>query len=426
MDVIPAVHATGSSGVPLPSRCTPRELQAQVVNAVVAGDGLTRVAELTASAAGGPVMIVAPQLGGPWVGPRDHLAADRRRALELALIDRVRDPNGAPPGELAREVPIASSRIKGAVALLRSGQPVRPLALEYLQVAAAAALTEWALTEAGSAEYGMRGSLLSDLRGRGGVRREQAIRRIALLGCARNTGAVAICARVESQRSEQVGAMIASECPDAAGELVDSAIPDDDTRSLYALLPSVEVERHEGIGEAAAATLAVARRLGARIGCHGTVGLSSYCAEPAGLPCAIQEAELMLEILLRLGAPAAWEIGAKSTYRLLLGLLCSRPEELLLLYRETVAPLVAYDERHRTQLLRTLETYVARNCNMNMTASAMLAHRHTIAYRLERIRELTDLDPARPEDREPLGLGLKAHRLVNLQRGGRGAPASGE
>ena len=33
---------------------------------------------------------------------------------------------------------------------------------------------------------------------------------------------------------------------------------------------------------------------------------------------------------------------------------------------------------------------------MNQTATAIHAHRHTVSYRLDRIRELTGLDPADP------------------------------
>ena len=48
---------------------------------------------------------------------------------------------------------------------------------------------------------------------------------------------------------------------------------------------------------------------------------------------------------------------------------------------------------------------------MNQT-HAIYAHRHTIAYRLERVRELTGLDPSSSEHRERLGLGLKAYRIL--------------
>jgi sugar diacid utilization regulator len=49
---------------------------------------------------------------------------------------------------------------------------------------------------------------------------------------------------------------------------------------------------------------------------------------------------------------------------------------------------------------------------MNATAAAIYAHRHTVAYRLERVHELTGLDPLRQEGRERLGLGLKTAALV--------------
>ena len=47
-----------------------------------------------------------------------------------------------------------------------------------------------------------------------------------------------------------------------------------------------------------------------------------------------------------------------------------------------------------------------------LPAQAIHAHRHTVAYRLERVRELSGLDPLRSEDRERLGLWLKAYRII--------------
>lgn len=263
-------------------------------------------------------------------------------------------------------------------------------------------------------EHDTRHSLLKSLRGHDDVDRDEIASRVALQGRRLGRGAVAICAAPAEERREQALALIASECPQAL--TVEETAPGQrqGTRLLYTLVPSPSGGGQE-TNDLAEATLLLARRLGARIGCHATVGLSSYCADPVELPCAIQEAELMLEILLRADAPLAGRIGGNGTYGLLLGMLSSRPQELRLLYRETVAPLVGYDQRYHTELVATLKTYLAENCNMNATASAMLAHRHTIAYRLERIRELTGLDLARSEDREWLSLGLKACHLIRLQ-----------
>ena len=79
----------------------------------------------------------------------------------------------------------------------------------------------------------------------------------------------------------------------------------------------------------------------------------------------------------------------------------------------TVAALVRYDDQYRTDLVQTLEAYLEHNCNMNATAAAIYAHRHTVAYRLERVKELSGLDPMQTEDRERLGLGLKAYRIIS-------------
>ena len=105
-------------------------------------------------------------------------------------------------------------------------------------------------------------------------------------------------------------------------------------------------------------------------------------------------------------------IAASGVYRLLFRALISDPQEVRSFYDDTVEPVVRYDTQYRSDLLDTLEEYLASDCNMNATARAIYAHRHTVAYRLDRVRELTGLDPAATEDRERLGLGIKAYRIL--------------
>jgi len=93
-------------------------------------------------------------------------------------------------------------------------------------------------------------------------------------------------------------------------------------------------------------------------------------------------------------------------------LAAEHPGEVRRFHARAVGPLVEYDERQGTHILRTLEAYLAHDCNMNATATAIFAHRHTVAYRLERVRELTGLDPFKHADREQLGIGLKTHALL--------------
>jgi hypothetical protein len=48
------------------------------------------------------------------------------------------------------------------------------------------------------------------------------------------------------------------------------------------------------------------------------------------------------------------------------------------------------------------------------TAQRLFTHRHTIYYRLERIRELSGLDVSSSDGREKLSLGLKAMRVLGI------------
>jgi DNA-binding PucR family transcriptional regulator len=75
---------------------------------------------------------------------------------------------------------------------------------------------------------------------------------------------------------------------------------------------------------------------------------------------------------------------------------------------------VAYDEQYDTELVRTLESFLDADGNVAKTAAKLYTHRHTIRYRLERVRELTGLDVGSTDGRERLGLGLKAMRVLGI------------
>ena len=101
-------------------------------------------------------------------------------------------------------------------------------------------------------------------------------------------------------------------------------------------------------------------------------------------------------------------------YRLLLPAMSEDPAELQRFFAETVEPLVTYDEQYETDLVQTLETFLDADANVAGTASRLFTHRHTIRYRLERVRDLTGLDVSSTDGREKLGLGLKAMRVLGV------------
>ena len=293
----------------------------------------------------------------------------------------------------------------------RAGDALAPTpgeATEFLHLAAVASLTEVAVEEAKEeVEQNLRGSFLEDLRSRPDLDPREIVRRAARLGCDLSRGAVMLCAELTTDRPRHVVATIGGEYPGALAQHMDggSSGAASPAPRVYALLPAA------GGDEAPEATLGAARKLAARLQRHGTVGLSSFYSDPAEFGRAIQEAELVLDVLRRSDVPIAEDIGT-GTYRLLFRVLASHPEEVRSFYEDTVAPIVKYDDQYATDLVGTLEAYLEQNCNMNATAAAIYAHRHTVAYRLERVRELTALDPMQSEDRERLGLGLKAYRII--------------
>jgi DNA-binding PucR family transcriptional regulator len=143
------------------------------------------------------------------------------------------------------------------------------------------------------------------------------------------------------------------------------------------------------------------------------VALSRAAGDPADLHRAGAEALLAANVAEArgLGLVSFEETGA---YRLLLPAMSEDPAELRRFHTETIAPLLDYDEEYETELVRTLETFLDLDANVAKTAERLFTHRHTIRYRLERVRELTGFDVSSTEGRERLSLGLKAMRVLGI------------
>jgi PucR C-terminal helix-turn-helix domain/GGDEF-like domain len=357
---------------------TPRGAHLEMVGAVLAGEGLERVAEIATTHAGAPVAVIVPRLGAP---------IEEWAALERYVAKRMAGGKPERPEEVAAEVPIVSGGQElGAVLMLGEGASD---AGEYLHVAAVAALTEVAVAEArDETEQTLRGSFLEEILTRDDLDTGDVVRRAGRLGCDLSGGAVGLCADPGERAPGRLLAAISGERPGALAQVVGGRV--------FALLPG---------------TVDEGRRVANRLGRHALVGLSSHYSDPSDVRRALEEAELVLGVTAAGGGPPGDEIGG-GTYRLLFRVLASHPEEVRSFYEDTIAALVRYDEQYSTDLVGTLESYLGQNCNMNATAAAIHAHRHTVSYRLERVKELSGLDPFTSEDRERLGLGLKAYRII--------------
>ena len=144
-----------------------------------------------------------------------------------------------------------------------------------------------------------------------------------------------------------------------------------------------------------------------------SVGIGGFKQDPSEFPNAYSEAGVALEIGHRIHGPSSVStFGKMGTYKLLFRVLQENPEELEAFYGETLEPVVHYDSRYGTELVRTLITYLGNDASTVRTAGDLFAHRHTIRYRLDRVSELTGFDIDKSEDRERLTLGLKAMQLL--------------
>jgi DNA-binding PucR family transcriptional regulator len=190
--------------------------------------------------------------------------------------------------------------------------------------------------------------------------------------------------------------------------------PQEGTGQVVVLVPAA------GDADVRRAADAVGREL--RSALHGftfAIGHSRTAADPVDLYRAGNEAILAANVAEgRPGdddeAPSVLAFEDTGAYRLLLPAMSEDAAELQRFYAETIAPLVAYDEQYETDLVQTLETFLDADGNVAGTAQRLFTHRHTVRYRLERVRDLTELDVSSTDGREKLGLGLKAMRVLGI------------
>jgi GAF domain-containing protein len=179
---------------------------------------------------------------------------------------------------------------------------------------------------------------------------------------------------------------------------------DADGGRVRALVPAPSSDA-EGARQAAEGLSTVARENGVILGCsaakRGAASTRDALAE------AHDAARIAVELLDDGGALLYDEMGA---YRYLVTLLNSDgPRDNL---REAVESLARYDSERKTQLLLTLETFLANGQSSITTAKALTVHVNTLRQRLDRIEALTGLDLG-SQDLLALHIAIK---LVHLRR----------
>ncbi|QTD96749.1 helix-turn-helix domain-containing protein [Streptomyces cyanogenus] len=156
-----------------------------------------------------------------------------------------------------------------------------------------------------------------------------------------------------------------------------------------------------------------ARHLGTAVHQPVTVGASAPVTDLAGNPDAVAaayaEGRRCLDALHLLGRAGD---GAAAEDFGFLGLLLAGERDIAGFVERTIGPVVSYDERRGTELLRTLDAYFEGGMSPARTKDALHVHVNTVAQRLERVGRLLGADWQTPARALEIQLALRLHRLA--------------
>jgi sugar diacid utilization regulator len=388
--------STESKGRESPAKAGDPEMLDALADAVESGAGLPAVARAAARVLDASVALIERSgavlaVAGASPDQEQKLLEGDERVTKVEL--RVAD---AAVGELRYRAKAAPD-----AAIARMVTTLLALELERSRA------PEWESEE-------IAGAFVGAVLGREVTDRGDIVARAAELGADLEKGAGAIVVRA-APRSAQTGEWrdrVLTLAMRALRSLAPGALATAEAGEVAAeIAVIVPAEDDERLARAAAG---LARELEDSLpGFHLTIGASRRVADPVDLYRAGSEARLAVNVGEAEGRPLlAFE--DTGSYRLLLPAMSEDPGELERFFAETIEPLAAYDEQYETELVATVEAYLGNDGNVAATAKQLFTHRHTIRYRLERVRELCGHDVSATEGREKLGLGLKAMRVLGI------------
>ncbi|UFR06137.1 GAF domain-containing protein [Streptomyces sp. Go40/10] len=156
-----------------------------------------------------------------------------------------------------------------------------------------------------------------------------------------------------------------------------------------------------------------ARQLGTAVHQPVTVGASApvtdLAVHPEAVAAAYAEGRRCLDALHLLGRAGD---GAAAEDFGFLGLLLAGERDIAGFVERTIGPVVSYDERRGTELVRTLDAYFEGGMSPARTKDALHVHVNTVAQRLERVGRLLGADWQTPARALEIQLALRLHRLA--------------
>ncbi|MEV6971463.1 helix-turn-helix domain-containing protein [Hamadaea sp. NPDC051192] len=166
-------------------------------------------------------------------------------------------------------------------------------------------------------------------------------------------------------------------------------------------------------GDAGATARAVAKDLARALGRPATVGSAGPATGAAAQAHAYAEADRCVTALVALGrtgeAASTSELGFVG---LLLGAVTDGGDRGVARFlHHAIGPVVDYDTRRGTALVKTLECYFGAGGSLARAAEQLHVHVNTVTQRLDRVAQLLGPDWQRPERALEVQLALRLHRL---------------
>jgi GAF domain-containing protein/sugar diacid utilization regulator len=169
-------------------------------------------------------------------------------------------------------------------------------------------------------------------------------------------------------------------------------------------------------GDPGASARAVAKDVARLTGRPMTAGAGGPTCGPASLITAYAEAHRCLSALTALGRTGDGAGPAELGFvGLLLGTVgAGGDREVAAFVERAIGPVVDYDARRGTALVKTLEAYFGVGGSLARAAEVLHVHVNTVTQRLDRVGQLIGADWQQPEHSLEVQLALRLHRLRSV------------
>lgn len=365
------------------------EAHDRMTEIVLRGGGVEDVAAAVIGMFGG-TLVVYDDSGRVLAGHDEHSLAV---IAEAAAASR-REGRSVCRDGLWISAVVAGRENLGALAL-RPDQPLVDADQRILERAAVVtALMQLFARDVAAAEGRVRGDLLDDLLVQPARNPEGLRSRAARLGLDLDTPHVVVVLATDDRTLRQRTLSWAATYASARGGL--AAAHRDRVVLLLAGAQPGDVAR------------SAVRDLGRIHSPLATAGAAGPITEPSDVASAFQDADRVVSALIALGrsgsAASAEELG-------FIGLLLGAERDVGGFIQRTLGPLLDYDCKRGTALVRTLEVYFAVGSALARTAEVLHVHVNTVTQRLERVGQLLGTDWQQPERVLEVQLALRLHLL---------------